>query len=175
MNIFTLLYMLCALMTFGLCFLIIAKIALLFKQAQDDTSPVFQIPQGFPRFKNKWIDRLVVFLIFNLLSLFVLFSTGRISSGRGIPIEVFVENIGNYLIIITIINLLILSLMYLFNKTQILWQKKLKIAWYYEAILWAVLLLLTLYLGLSVQANIEMRMMAGEFFWRIVFMCMIDT
>lgn len=161
MNIFTLLYILCALITFGLCFLIIAKIVLLFKQAQDDTSPVFQIPQGFPRCKNKWIDRLVVFLIFNLLSLFVFFSTGRISVGCGIPIEVFVENIGNYLMIISIINMLILSLMYCFNKTQIVWQKTLKMAWYYEAIVWVFLLLLTLYLGLSLQTTIEMKMMAS--------------
>lgn len=56
------LFVLCSLITFGLCFLIIAKIVLLFKQAQDDTSRVFQIPKGFPRFKNKWIDRLVILL-----------------------------------------------------------------------------------------------------------------
>lgn len=155
------LFVLCALITFGLCFLIIAKIALLYKQAQDDTSRVFQIPKGFPRYKNKWIDRLVILLIFDLVSLWMLFSTGRISGGRGIPLDVFVENIGNYLIIITTINLLILSLMYLFNKTQTLWLKRLKMAWYYEAILWAVLLLLTLYLGLSVQNKIEIQMMAG--------------
>ncbi|MFJ1411109.1 beta-carotene 15,15'-monooxygenase [Capnocytophaga canimorsus] len=161
MNIFSMLFVLCSLITFGLCFLIIAKIVLLFKQAQDDTSRVFQIPKGFPRFKNKWIDRLVILLIFNLLGLFVLFSTGRIYGGRGIPLDVFVENIGNYLIIITMINLLILSLMYLFDKAQMLWLKRLKMAWYYEAILWAVLLLLTLYLGLSVQNKIEIQMMAG--------------
>ncbi|AEK24333.1 hypothetical protein [Capnocytophaga canimorsus] len=161
MNIFSMLFVLCSLITFGLCFLIIAKIVLLFKQAQGDTSRVFQIPKGFPRFKNKWIDRLVILLIFNLLGLFVLFSTGRIYGGRGIPLDVFVENIGNYLIIITMINLLILSLMYLFDKAQMLWLKRLKMAWYYEAILWAVLLLLTLYLGLSVQNKIEIQMMAG--------------
>ncbi|WP_400121869.1 beta-carotene 15,15'-monooxygenase [Capnocytophaga cynodegmi] len=153
--------MLCSLITFGLCFLIIAKIVLLFKQAQDDTSRVFQIPKGFPKFKNKWIDRLVILLIFNLLGLSVLFSTGRFSGGRGIPIEVFVENIGNYLIIVTLINVLMLSLMYLFNKTQMLWLKRLQIAWYYEAILWALLLLLTLYLGFSVQSELEILMMAG--------------
>ncbi|MFJ1473715.1 beta-carotene 15,15'-monooxygenase [Capnocytophaga cynodegmi] len=133
----------------------------MFKQAQDDTSRVFQIPKGFPKFKNKWIDRLVILLIFNLLGLSVLFSTGRFSGGRGIPIEVFVENIGNYLIIVTLINVLMLSLMYLFNKTQMLWLKRLQIAWYYEAILWALLLLLTLYLGFSVQSELEILMMAG--------------
>ncbi|MFK8264819.1 beta-carotene 15,15'-monooxygenase [Capnocytophaga canimorsus] len=161
MNIFSVLFVLCSLITFGLCFLIIAKIVLLFKQAQDDTSRVFQIPKGFPRYKNKWIDRLVILLIFNLLGLFVLFSTGRFSGGRGIPLDVFVENIGNYLIIITAINVLILSLMYLFNKTQFFWQKRLKMAWYYEAILWALLLLLTLYLGLSVQSKLEILMMTS--------------
>ncbi|MFK8375954.1 beta-carotene 15,15'-monooxygenase [Capnocytophaga canimorsus] len=161
MNIFSMLFVLCSLITFGLCFLIIAKIVLLFKQAQDDTSRVFQIPKGFPRYKNKWIDKLVILLIFNLLGLFVLFSTGRIYGGRGIPLDVFVENIGNYLIIITMINLLILSLMYLFNKTHTLWLKRLKMAWYYEAILWALLLLLTLYLGLSVQSKLEILMMKG--------------
>ncbi|MFJ1438194.1 beta-carotene 15,15'-monooxygenase [Capnocytophaga canimorsus] len=161
MNIFSVLFVLCSLITFGLCFLIIAKIVLLFKQAQDDTSRVFQIPKGFPRFKNKWIDRLVILLIFNLLGLSMFFSTGRFSGGRGIPIDVFVENIGNYLIIVTVINLLMLSLMYLFNKTHTLWLKRLQIAWYYEAILWAVLLLLTLYLGLSVQSKLEILMMTG--------------
>ncbi|MFJ1490291.1 beta-carotene 15,15'-monooxygenase [Capnocytophaga canis] len=160
MNIFSVLFVLCSLITFGLCFLIIAKIALLYKQAQGDTSRFFQIPKGFPKFKNKWIDRLVTLLIFNLVSLFVLFSTGRFSGGRGIPIDVFVENIGNYLIIITTINLLMLSLMYLFNKTHTLWLKRLQMAWYYEAILWAVLLLLTLYLGLSVLSELEILMMA---------------
>ncbi|MFJ1435829.1 beta-carotene 15,15'-monooxygenase [Capnocytophaga canimorsus] len=162
MNIFSMLFVLCSLITFGLCFLIIAKIALLYKQAQGDTSPIFQVPKGFPRFKNKWIDRVVTLLIFNLVSLFVLFSTGRIYGGRGIPIDVFVENIGNYLIIVALINLLMLSLMYLFNKTQMLWLKRLKMAWYYEAILWTVLLLLTLYLGLSVQNKLEILMMARE-------------
>ncbi|MFJ1364998.1 beta-carotene 15,15'-monooxygenase [Capnocytophaga canimorsus] len=161
MNIFSMLFVLCALITFGLCFLIIAKIILLYKQAQDDSSRVFQIPKGFSRFKNKWIDRVVTLLIFNLVSLFVLFSTGRIYGGRGIPIDVFVENIGNYLIIITTINLLILSLMYLFNKAQMLWLKRLKMVWYYEVILWAVLLLLTLYLGLSVQSKLEILMMTS--------------
>lgn len=161
MNIFSMLFMLCSLITFGLCFLIIAKIVLLFKQAQDDTSRVFQIPKGFPKFKNKWIDRLVILLIFNLLGLSMLISTGRLSGGRAIPLDVFVENIGNYLIIITTINLLILSLMYLFNKTQTLWLKRLQIAWYYEAILWALLLLLTLYLGFSVQSKLEILMMTG--------------
>ncbi|GJQ03769.1 beta-carotene 15,15'-monooxygenase [Capnocytophaga canimorsus] len=161
MNIFSMLFVLCALITFGLCFLIIAKIVLLFKQAQGDTSPPFQVPKGFPRFKNKWIDRLVILLIFNLLGLSVLFSSGRLSGGRGIPLDVFVENIGNYLIIITTINLLMLSLMHIFNKTQILWWKRLKMAWYCEAILWAVLLLLTLYLGLSVQSKLEILMMTG--------------
>ncbi|MFJ1261159.1 beta-carotene 15,15'-monooxygenase [Capnocytophaga canis] len=161
MNIFSMLFVLCSLITFGLCFLIIAKIVLLFKQAQGDTSRVFQIPKGFPKFKNKWIDRLVILLIFNLLGLSVLFSTGRFSGGRGIPIEVFVENIGNYLIIVTLINVLMLSLMYLFNKTQMLWLKRLQIAWYYEAILWALLLLLTLYLGFSVQSELEILMMTG--------------
>ncbi|MFK8296496.1 beta-carotene 15,15'-monooxygenase [Capnocytophaga canimorsus] len=161
MNIFSILFILCSLITFGLCFLIIAKIVLLFKQAQGDTSPLFQVPKGFPRFKNKWIDRLVILLIFNLLGLFVIFSTGRFSGGRGIPIDVFVENIGNYLIIVTLINLLMLSLMYIFNKTQILWWKRLKMAWYYEVILWALLLLLTLYLGLSVQSKLEILMMTG--------------
>lgn len=161
MNIFSVLFVLCSLITFGLCFLIIAKIILLYKQAQDDTSRVFQIPKGFPRYKNKWIDRLVILLIFDLVSLWMLFSTGRFSGGRGIPIEVFVENIGNYLIIVTLINVLILSLMYLFNKTQMFWLKRLQIAWYYEAILWALLLLLTLYLGLSVQSKLEILMMTG--------------
>lgn len=155
------LFMLCSLITFGLCFLIIAKIVLLFKQAQDDTSRVFQIPKGFPKFKNKWIDRLVILLIFDLVSLWMLFSTGRFSGGCGIPLDVFIENIGNYLIIITTINLLMLSLMHIFNKTQILWWKRLKMAWYCEAILWAVLLLLTLYLGLSVQSKLEILMMTG--------------
>ncbi|GIM50352.1 hypothetical protein CAPN003_18040 [Capnocytophaga stomatis] len=131
------------------------------KQAKGDTSRVFQIPKGLPRFKNKWIDKLVILLIFNLLGLFVLFSTGRLSGGRAIPLDVFVENIGNYLIIVTIINVLMLSLMYLFNKTQMLWLKKLKMAWYYEAILWALLLLLTLYLGLSVQSKLEILMMTS--------------
>lgn len=162
MNIFAILYVVSAVVTCGLCFLIIAKIALLYKQAQGDTSPLFQIPKGFPRFKNQWIDRLVTFLILNLLGLFALFSSGRLYGGRGIPIDVFVENIGNYLIIITIINLLILSLMFLFNKTQILWRKRLKMAWYYQAILWVVLLLLTLYLGFSLQNEMEMRMIAKE-------------
>lgn len=148
-------------MTFGLCFLIIAKIVLLFKQAQGDTSHVFQIPKGFSRHKNKWIDRLITLLIFNLLGLFALFSMGRLSGGRGIPMDMFVENIGNYLMIISIINMLILSLMYCFNKTQIVWQKTLKMAWYYEAIVWVFLLLLTLYLGLSLQTTIEMKMMAS--------------
>ncbi|MFJ1433692.1 beta-carotene 15,15'-monooxygenase [Capnocytophaga canimorsus] len=161
MNIFSMLFVLCALITFGLCFLIIARIVLLFKQAQDDTSRVFQIPKGFSRYKNKWIDKLVILLIFNLLGLFVLFSTGRFSGGRGIPLDVFVENIGSYLIIVTLINLLMLSLMYLFNKTHTLWLKRLKMAWYYEAILWALLLLLTLYLGLSVQSKLEILMMTG--------------
>ncbi|WP_238250415.1 beta-carotene 15,15'-monooxygenase [Capnocytophaga cynodegmi] len=161
MNIFSVLFVLCSLITFGLCFLIIAKIVLLFKQAQDDTSRVFQIPKGFPRYKNKWIDRLVILLIFDLVSLWMLFSTGRFSGGRGIPLDVFVENIGNYLIIVTLINLLILSLMCLFNKTQFFWQKRLKMVWYYEAILWALLLLLTLYLGLSVQSKLEILMMTG--------------
>ncbi|MFJ1431189.1 beta-carotene 15,15'-monooxygenase [Capnocytophaga canimorsus] len=161
MNIFSVLFVLCSLITFGLCFLIIAKIVLLFKQAQDDTSRVFQIPKGFPKFKNKWIDRLVILLIFNLLGLFVLFSTGRFSGGRGIPVDIFVENIGNYLMIITTINLLMLSLMYIFNKIQFFWQKRLKMAWYYEAILWALLLLLTLYLGFSVQSELEILMMTG--------------
>ncbi|ATA93993.1 beta-carotene 15,15'-monooxygenase [Capnocytophaga canimorsus] len=161
MNIFSVLFVLCSLITFGLCFLIIAKIILLYKQAQGDTSRVFQIPKGFPRYKNKWIDRLVILLIFDLVSLWMLFSTGRFSGGRGIPIEVFVENIGNYLIIVTLINVLILSLMYLFNKTQMFWLKRLQIAWYYEAILWALLLLLTLYLGLSVQSKLEILMMTG--------------
>lgn len=155
------LFVLCSLITFGLCFLIIAKIVLLFKQAQDDTSRVFQIPKGFSRYKNKWIDKLVILLIFNLLGLSMLISTGRLSGGRAIPLDVFVENIGNYLIIITMINLLTLSLMYIFNKTHKLWLKRLQMAWYYEAILWAVLLLLTLYLGLSVQNKIEIQMMAG--------------
>lgn len=161
MNIFSVLLILCSLITFGFCFLIIAKIVLLFKQAKGDTSRVFQVPKGFPISKNKWIDRLVVLLIFNFLGLSILFSTGRLSGGRGIPIEVFAENIGNYLIIVTLINLLMLSLMYLFNKTQMLWLKRLQIAWYYEAILWAILLLLTLYLGLSLQTNLEIKMAMG--------------
>ncbi|WP_232748854.1 beta-carotene 15,15'-monooxygenase [Capnocytophaga stomatis] len=133
----------------------------MYKQAQGDTSHVFQIPKGLPRFKNKWIDKLVILLIFNLLGLFTLFSTGRFSGGRGIPIEVFVENISNYLIIVTLTNVLILSLMYLFNKTQMLWLKRLQMVWYYEAILWALLLLLTLYLGFFVQSELEILMMAG--------------
>ncbi|WP_203966002.1 beta-carotene 15,15'-monooxygenase [Capnocytophaga stomatis] len=161
MNILSILFILCSLITLGLCFLIIAKIVLLFKQAQGDTSRVFQIPKGIPRFKNKWTDRLVILLIFNLVSLWVLFSTGRLSGGRTIPLDVFVENIGNYLIIVTLINLLILSLMYLFNKTQTLWLKRLKMVWYYEAIFWALLLLLTLYLGFFVQSELEILMMAG--------------
>ncbi|ATA88502.1 beta-carotene 15,15'-monooxygenase [Capnocytophaga stomatis] len=161
MNIFSILFILCSLITLGLCFLIIAKIVLLYKQAQGDTSHVFQIPKGLPRFKNKWIDKLVILLIFNLLGLFTLFSTGRFSGGRGIPIEVFVENISNYLIIVTLTNVLILSLMYLFNKTQMLWLKRLQMVWYYEAILWALLLLLTLYLGFFVQSELEILMMAG--------------
>ncbi|MFJ1442343.1 beta-carotene 15,15'-monooxygenase [Capnocytophaga canimorsus] len=161
MNTFSVLFVLCSLITFGLCFLIIAKIVLLFKQAQGDTSRVFQIPKGFPRYKNKWIDRLVILLIFDLVSLWMLFSTGRFSGGRGIPLDVFVENIGNYLIIATLINLLMLSLMYLFNKTHTLWLKRLQMAWYYEVILWALLLLLTLYLGLSVQSKLEILMMTG--------------
>ncbi|MFK8302008.1 beta-carotene 15,15'-monooxygenase [Capnocytophaga stomatis] len=161
MNIFSMLFVLCNLITFGLCFLIIAKIVLLFKQAKGDTSHVFQIPKGFPKFKNKWIDRLVILLIFNLLGLSMLFSTGRFSGGRGIPIEVFVENISNYLIIVALTNVLILSLMYLFNKTQMLWLKRLQMVWYYEAILWALLLLLTLYLGFFVQSELEILMMAG--------------
>ncbi|MFJ1329632.1 beta-carotene 15,15'-monooxygenase [Capnocytophaga canimorsus] len=161
MNIFSVLFVLCSLITFGLCFLIIAKIILLYKQAQGDTSPLFQVPKRFPRYKNKWMDRLVILLIFNLLGLSMLISTGRLSGGRAIPLDVFVENIGNYLIIVTAINVLILSLMYIFNKTQFFWQKRLKMAWYCEAILWAVLLLLTLYLGLSVQSKLEILMMTG--------------
>lgn len=156
------LYVTCALITFGICFLIIAKIALLFKQAQDNTSPVFQILNTFSRFKIKWIDRLLAFLILNLFGLFMLFSAGRIYGRCSIPMDIFVENIDYYLVVITVVNLLILSLMYLFNKTQILGLKRLKIAWYYEAILWAVLLLLTLYLGLSLQTNLEMKMIARE-------------
>ncbi|MDO4728674.1 MAG: beta-carotene 15,15'-monooxygenase [Bacteroidota bacterium] len=161
MNIFSILFILCSLITFGLCFLSIAKIVLLYKQAQGDTSHVFQIPKGLPRFKNKWIDKLVILLIFNILGLSMLISTGRLSGGRTIPLDVFVENIGNYLIIVTLINLLMLSLMYLFNKTQTLWFKRLKMVWYYEAILWVLLLLLTLYLGLSVQSKLEILMMTS--------------
>lgn len=73
------------------------------------------------------------------------------------------KNIGYYLIVIFVINVLILSLMYLFNQaqvnqTQVFGLKKLKIAWYYEAVLWTLLLLLTLYSGLSLQAEIEAMM-----------------
>lgn len=46
------------------------------------------------------------------------------------------------------------------NQTQVFGLKKLKIAWYYEAVLWALLLLLTLYSGLSLQAEIEAMMIS---------------
>ncbi|MDO4694646.1 MAG: beta-carotene 15,15'-monooxygenase [Eikenella sp.] len=167
MNVLGVLYVICVLLTFGLCFLITAKIALLFKRAQGDASPLFQIPKGFPRFKTKWVDRLVSFLILNLLSLHGLFAGRRISTSTPIPMDL--KNIGYYLIVIFLINILSLSLMYLFNQiqvnqTQVFGLKKLKIAWYYEAVLWALLLLLVLYFGLALQAEIEMELMAGGLF-----------
>lgn len=163
MNVLGVLYVICALLTYALCFFMTAKIALLFKRAQGDASPLFQIPKGFPRFKNKWLDRLVSFLIFNLISLHGLFAGRRISTSTPIPMDL--KNIGYYLIVIFVINVLILSLMYLFNQaqvnqTQVFGLKKLKIAWYYEAVLWALLLLLTLYSGLSLQAKIEAMMIS---------------
>lgn len=163
MNILGVLYVICALLTFGLCFFMTAKIALLFKRAQGDASPLFQIPKGFPRFKTKWADRLIAFLILNLMSLHGLFAGRRISTSTPIPMDL--KNIGYYLIVIFVINILILSLMYLFNQiqvnqTQVFGLKKLKIAWYYEAVLWVLLLLLTLYSGLSLQAEIEAMMIS---------------
>lgn len=159
MTAFSILYVICALLTFGLCFFIIAKIALLFKQAHGDYSPLFQIPKFIPRFKNKWVDRLVSFFILTLFSLFLLFiSSRRIFVRTPIPISLFVENIGYYLIIIALINMLILSLMYLFNKTKIFWFTSFKIAWYYKVIFWILLLLITFYLGIYLQDEIEMKM-----------------
>ncbi|EGY51769.1 hypothetical protein [Neisseria shayeganii] len=158
MNVLGVLYVICALLTYALCFFMTAKIALLFKRAQGDASPLFQIPKGFPRFKTKWLDRLISFLILNLMSLFAMFSMGRIFGGTAIPISVFQKNIGFYLLTIATINALSLSLMLLFNKTEFLILKKLNIAWYYEAVLWTLLLLLTLYSGLSLQAEIEAMM-----------------
>lgn len=166
MNVLGVLYVICALLTYALCFFMTAKIALLFKRAQGDASPLFQIPKGFPRFKTKWLDRLVSFLIFNLISLHGLFAGRRISTSTPIPMDL--KNIGYYLIVIFVINILGLSSMYLFNQvnqaqvnqTQVFGLKKLKIAWYYEAVLWALLLLLTLYSGLSLQAKIEAMMIS---------------
>ncbi|MDO4230356.1 MAG: beta-carotene 15,15'-monooxygenase, partial [Capnocytophaga sp.] len=143
MTAFGVLYVICALITFGLCFFIISEIVLLFKQVHGDKSPLFQIPKFIPRFKNKWVDRLVSFFILTLFSLFLLFISSRsIFVRTPIPISLFVENIGYYLIIIALINMLILSLMYLFNRTKIFWLTNAKIAWYCKLIFWILLLLI---------------------------------
>ncbi|MDO4709416.1 MAG: beta-carotene 15,15'-monooxygenase [Pseudomonadota bacterium] len=162
MNMFIVLYAVCSLFVFTACFLSVAKIVLLLKRARGDMSPVFQVPKGFPRFKSKWIDRLVTFLIFNFLSLFSLFSAGRLHGGHAIPFGVFIENIPNYLIIIAVVNFLILSLMYAFNRVQAIWFEKLRIDWRGEVIFWVLFLSVILYFWVCLQAEFEMKMMGAN-------------
>lgn len=93
MNVLGALSVICVLVTYALCFFMTAKIALLFKRAQGDASPLFQIPKGFPRFKTKWVDRLVSFLILNLMSLHGLFAGRRISTSTPIPMDLKISGI----------------------------------------------------------------------------------
>ncbi|PJK09444.1 beta-carotene 15,15'-monooxygenase [Lysobacteraceae bacterium NML95-0200] len=159
MNIFNIFYVVFSLFVFAVCFWSVARIALLLKRAWGDASPIFQIPKGFPRFKSKWMSRLAYYLIINFISLFAMLMVGRGHEGHYIPLSVFIENIDFYLVVIFSINAMILGLMYAFNKIQVAWPAKLKVHWIGEVIFWVLVLLCALYFGLSLQSELEMKMM----------------